>query len=515
MRLPLNTLSFSKPVEEASLSRKAGLTFASSFAQQILKVLLAFIVTPILISGLGRTLYGAWLMIQQILGYLAFADLRPMSALKFWLSVNQHKPESEEKRKTIGAAMLLWAFALPIFLILCSVIVWLSPVLIPSEPDVSAIVRLALIIALVTTFIDRLFSLPGNVLRGQNLDYMAFVQNVITVILSSVLAVVAVIYGFGLPGVAFSTLVTSVVSGLLLFIVARRVIPWFGASLPSRPEFFEFCRLSWWLFFSAVASLLLLATDIYLAGLLFTSSMAAIYAMTGAVLRLLQQPMSQLWFSGGPGVAKLCGEKNWERLSQVRQEMHQLTLSTMTLTGVGVILLNESFLHLWLGPGLYGGHLLNMFLVLNALALSFYRIDGLIVDCLLDYKLRAGAHFFCGLLAVALSCLLAPRIGPAGIALGGLIALVLLNAYFPFLIRKRTGIRINSMRSLVTVSTLSLLAAAALSRLMPVINSWPVFLVYAIITAIIMAFILWKTITPQARTAAVTRINAIIKRGSA
>lgn len=67
---------------EGSLTRRAGLTFVSSMLQQGARFLVGFVVTPIVIRGLGAELYGAWMMLQQTAGYLALSDLRPMGTLK-------------------------------------------------------------------------------------------------------------------------------------------------------------------------------------------------------------------------------------------------------------------------------------------------------------------------------------------------------------------------------------------------------------------------------------------------
>jgi hypothetical protein len=118
-----------------SLTRRAGLTFISQILQQGARFIVGFVVTPIVIRGLGAELYGAWTMIQQSVGYLSLTDLRPMGTLKFTLAVKQHLDDVAEKRRQIGSALVIWACSLPLFVILGGVAIWKLPISIHVSPE--------------------------------------------------------------------------------------------------------------------------------------------------------------------------------------------------------------------------------------------------------------------------------------------------------------------------------------------------------------------------------------------
>ena len=100
------------------------MTFASGLLQQGAKLIIGLVVTPIIIRGLGQELYGVWLMIKQSTGYTAQADLRPMATLKFTLGVRQHEHDFHQKRRQIGAAILIWGLTLPIIFTLGAGLLW-------------------------------------------------------------------------------------------------------------------------------------------------------------------------------------------------------------------------------------------------------------------------------------------------------------------------------------------------------------------------------------------------------
>ncbi len=109
---------------KVGLSERAGLTFISTFLLQAARFLVSFVVTPIVVRGLGTELYGAWRMMQQSVGYLSFTDLRSMGTLKFTLAVRQHVEDVEEKRRQIGSALKLWMITLPVFVACGIILIW-------------------------------------------------------------------------------------------------------------------------------------------------------------------------------------------------------------------------------------------------------------------------------------------------------------------------------------------------------------------------------------------------------
>jgi len=422
---------------EGNLTHRAGLTFASSLLQQGAQFIVGFIVTPIVIHGLGVELYGAWMMIKQAAGYTAQADLRPMGTLKFTLAVTQHVKDKHQKRRQIGAAILIWGLTLPIIFTLGAGLLWAAPSFIHVSDEHILIIRVAMALVILHLAMNRILTLPDNVLRGMNLHYKAMGINAVMVFCGGFLSAVAIWMGWGLPGVAAGGIVASAGVGSVRFIVAKRVLPWFGAARPKREELFTFGKLSGWLMFSGLAFTLFSASDLLVLGIALGPSVTAVYATTGAVIRMLAGPLVQLLGSGGPGIAGLCGEKDWRRVAAVRKEMYVIGITLMTVIGAGILALNSSFLKLWLGEGFYAGDLTNLLLVLIGFTMIFFRIDGVVIDSMLLFRERAVAMLVSGLVAVTSGALLSSVWGTTGMASGMLCGYIVVLLYFQVLIRHK------------------------------------------------------------------------------
>ncbi|MBN1982773.1 MAG: oligosaccharide flippase family protein, partial [Chitinivibrionales bacterium] len=290
-----------------SLTYKASLTFISQLLQQGTRLVTGFVITPILLRGLGAELYGVWTMIQQSIGYISLSDLRPMSTLRYTLAISQHKDDLEEKRRHIGAAFRIWFYTFPIFCVIGILAIWKLPFLIHVKPQYLKDVQIAIGILAFCAAMEKLFSLPSNVMRGMNLDYKYMGLSTITILLNAGIIIAAIQLGFGLPGIAAATFFGILFSGIIRLWVTRNTLSWFGMSKPKKDEFLRFARLTGWLTVSAIGGLLLTASDTLLIGYMLEPSKVAVYVITGMVLLILIGQMMQLLNSGGTGLAGICG----------------------------------------------------------------------------------------------------------------------------------------------------------------------------------------------------------------
>ncbi len=181
----------------------------------------------------------------------------------------------------------------------------------------------------------------------------------------------------------------------------------------------------------------MLASDLIVVGWILGPAAAAVYATTGGALRLLMGPVEELLGSGTPGISEICGREGWQRLERVRTEMHLIALSCIAVIGGGVLSLNQSFLHLWVGDGFYGGNLLNLLLVLIAFEMTFYRIDAAIVNSMLQFRAIAFLTLTYGALSLGLGGVLAWAWGLPGMALGVFLGRLGLVLYLPSLIYRK------------------------------------------------------------------------------
>jgi len=492
--------------KKLSLTQRAILTLVSTFFVQLAEFLTGFFITPLIIRGIGQELYGAWGMLQQILGYFSLTEFRATASLRFLLSLRQHREtETEEKQRLIGSALMLWAISLPFTLVLGIGLVLLLPLVVRVEATSASGVRVALIILMVNAILDRLLAIPMHILKAQNLDYKGVGINTSMVLIGSLLSGLVVWLGWGLPGLAAATMTNVMLISVGRFWVARKAIPWIAVKRPTREDFLRFIKTSSWLFVGGLAALLLYSTDALVVGMLIGPTISATYITSGSVLRMIGEPLYQIVASGNAGLIGLCGEQAWDRVAGARKEMYFLILFFMTILGTGVIALNGAFLKLWLGIEFFGGTLLTLFLVVSILLTFLSRIDYTITDAMLFLREKTWALFVAGSLAIIIGVLALKSIGLAGMALGmasGNLLLVIIS--WNLIQRRLPNATINLGLSIIRPALIMSLTYTAALLLQPHldIQNWPTFIGAGLVIGFLALIIAWFfVLTIQVRQA--------------
>ena len=497
--------------KEPSLTQRALFTFLANLLVQLAQFLTGFFISPVIMRGLGTELFGAWGMIQQADGYFLTSDLRAPATMRFLLGLKQRDEDIAAKQRIVGALFVVWAFSLPLTLLLGAVLVWYSPQIVRVDPLQMGAVQIALLILLINSVLDRILSIPLHILRAQNLDYKGAGINTFTVFTGSLLGGLAVWLGWGLVGLALATTANIILVSLGRFWVARRAIPWLAAKMPRRDELLLFIKTSLWLFFAGLAGLLIYSTDTILVGLLLGPAASGIYVTTGVVMRMFGEPIYQIVSAGNAGLMDLCGQKEWERVAQVRKEMYFILLFLMTLLGTGVIALNGPFLSIWAAPDFYGGAGLTLLIVLGMIVLYISRVDLLITDAMFFLREKTWASFAAGVLVVGGGALLLPIYGALGMALALLAGNLLLLVVAWVLINRRMG-RLGSGLLRELVRPLGVMAAcfglAAWAQTWLQAASWPqLFLNAALVGGLTLAISYGLALPAEIRASLLARVR--------
>lgn len=425
-----------------SLTTKASLSAVSNGLQFVIRLLVSFVITPIIIQGLGKELYGAWTIIQQTLGYVALADLRATSVIKLTLAVRQHDNDVHYKRQQVGASLLVLALVSPIILGLGAVVIWFAPVIIRTDPQFEGQVRWALGIGLVGIIVDLLSSIPGNILRGVNLEYKSMGLNALVLALTSTLSAFAVWLSTGLPGLAVAIELGGFIIGTVQYFVARSNVLWLGVERPPRDALKQFWNRTVWAFLSSIGYVMQNSSDLLVVGIVLGPAAAAVYGITGLALRMFIEPLFAMLGSANPGIAELCGRGEWKRVEKVRNETHLVAFLLLTVLCSGVLVLNKAFLGLWLGTTYYTSHFLNLLLVVIAIQSIPLRLDTMTLDSMLKFKDRAVSTIFTSALGIVLGVWLAQRYGVEGIAMGAVAGRLLAICLYQIIISRGSDIRV-------------------------------------------------------------------------
>src|SRR2546426_6169332 len=230
----------------ASLTQRASLNVAASLLDYAAKVAVGFLVVPVLVSGLGRSLYGVWEMLGRLVGYMSARDGRPTQALRLVVANLQASPDDRAKRPYVGASLLVWLLFLPLTVLLGGALIWFAPAITKVAPTLHPAIRATCALLVVALLFANLASLPESVLRGMNLGYKRMGLQALLEVVGGALTAGAGYVGLGVARGAGAPNRVFALPGFCLWVVVKENVRWFRGGRPARPAGPAVVRVGLW-----------------------------------------------------------------------------------------------------------------------------------------------------------------------------------------------------------------------------------------------------------------------------
>jgi O-antigen/teichoic acid export membrane protein len=432
------TLEVSRPEPQVKgLTHKAYLNASASLLDAVVKGGVLAVVTPLVVNGLGSSLFGVWQILGRLITYMHAADGRPTQALKWVIANRQVVDDDEAKRRHVGSAMGVWFLFLPVLVAISSLLVWISPYMTKVAPEMYKTVRITCGLLVANFLLIQLVSLPESVLRGMNLGYKRMGWQAALNVVGGALTVGALYIGSGLIGLAAGQVILAALTGVLFLVVVKKYVPWFGVARPDFSEVRSFLKLSVWWFAWATVSKFLIASDILILGMVASPSDVATYALTSFGGTTLLSLVTIVLGAVTPGLGGVIGQKQYGRAAEIRIEMMMVSWLILAAVGSTILLWNRSFIYLWVGPQHYSGFWANLLMVLMIVQLVYIRNDSYVIDLTLQLREKVLMAVVAAVTSVVLSALLIPRLGISGLCLGMILGRLALTISYPFVINKQ------------------------------------------------------------------------------
>ncbi len=114
-------------LSDNGLTKKAYLNALTVVLDYGASVIVGFVVTPIMVAGLGNYLFGMWQVLNRMVGYITPASGRPGFALKATLANQQASTNYAQKRRYVGSTLVIWIMFLPLLVGVGAIVSWYVP----------------------------------------------------------------------------------------------------------------------------------------------------------------------------------------------------------------------------------------------------------------------------------------------------------------------------------------------------------------------------------------------------
>lgn len=446
IKLTRNLKTLSRWFSDDSLTKKAYLNAIAAALDYGAGLLIGFIITPFMVSGLGDYLYGVWRTLERLITYISPASGRATQALKRTIANQQASTDEEEKRRQVGNAVAVWFLFLPLLIVLGGSLVWFAPSWLKASAELAWTVRLAAGLLVANLIMVSLVEVPRSVLQGENLGYKRMGLSAILVFVGGGFTALALYLKTGLVGIAAAALATALLTGAVFLQVVRAYVPWFGIARPSFEAVRRFFGLSWWFLVWNLVMKLLTASDLVLLGLLDSMESVTTYSLIKYAPETLTSLVAIMIGGITPGLGGILGSGNLRKAAHIRSEIMSLTWLVATVVGATTLLWNPTFVRLWVGAQYYVGPIPSLLIMLMVTQFVLIRNDAFIIDLTLDLrrKVQLGAVSAIASLILAGILVKAFNMGITGLCLGFIAGRSVLSLAYPGLVGRFLGISLFS-----------------------------------------------------------------------
>ncbi len=477
-----------------NLRQRAFLNSLTGLIDYLAKMFVGFFLNPFMISTLGTVYFGAWQVIGQLNSYMATADIRAATSLKYILSKDRSISNDIELKRVVSSALFANLVFIPLYLIGGVFIVWFAPVLSGVSNSYYYTVRVASSFLVLSFILTQLFFLFESTLHGMNLAYKRIGIRALITIFGGVATVLVLYLDYGIIGMAVIQVLITIVTGFTFWRIVKANIPWFSFVKVKTKEVIGFIKLSGWYMIMKFSDLLNQSVDMILLGYLAGPRYVSSYAITKYLMIATSGIVKTISNGASIGIAKFIGERRYDKLLEARIQLINIQWLLIIIGGCIICLINKSFITLWTKGNLYAGSIETLLIVFIALFTVLYQIDSSIVNSTLNVKKKIIFTLTSAVITIGLSFYLVPHYNIFGLLIAILIGtagLALSNTYLVAKITCKVSVFYDLFFSRMAIMGLLVLISANYFAKFVDLDSWLELILFIFIISITLLPILW------------------------
>lgn len=374
-------------MQDQDYKRKIKFNAVTSYINLFFNSAILLLISPLLVRFLGDVHFGVWKSVQRILSITSVADGRSTQALKSFISNLESDNDEDKKKRLLGSALRVSLYFLPLTVIVVGVVVFFLPGFINElPPDIYNTVYLAGFILGLNIILGPLLGIADSVLVGTNNIYKLNVIQTFTTILMNGLFLLSSFLGYGILGLALVSTFILILNGVIVFLICKKNISWFGLKKPKPEEIKQFFKFSFWIFIWVFVERLFLSTEIFLIGYLISPIDVTNFSFSSYTIQLGVTVALLTGTSFTPSLGKFMGARDSHNSLIVLRNIKMSLRIISIVFGLGIVLFNELFVELWVGTSYYLGDFNNYLMVIIMVQLFMFRNDSQIQDLTLNIK---------------------------------------------------------------------------------------------------------------------------------
>lgn len=486
-----------------SRSRSAFWATLSTQAFTIISMTVSIISTPLMIKYLDKEAYGLSIIFYQIINYLSLFDFGLSTAVNRHLAL--HRADTDENRlmtnKIITTAIVMGGIFGLVTIIMGCIFAPSLPGFYHLRPDLAApavpiVITLSILIA--GQFMQRGL---GSLFYAHHRQTLIGTPLFIISILTTGLTILLLSRGVGL----WSFMYANIFQFSLTLIVQGTMVWYYYPDLRIGWRFFDKALVStmmgygFFMFLHGLAAQVILYTDRLVIGKVLTLALVTIFSITVRIPEVGMNLLNSILGNLVPALAEIAVHEGENKTRDHFKRILTLMASLSILACWMMVILDEWFIHLWVGESFFAGTttlvlalVVMVQQIVTRTGVQFLDAKGVVRASSIAAIVEAGLN-------ITISIVLGRIMGLNGILLGTVIAALLTSSwYVPYLLRKHLAIsfRMYFVQGLggpfVGVSLMGSALFGASYWLRPYLpTNWLLFLVVAAVTGVLLGSFVW------------------------
>jgi O-antigen/teichoic acid export membrane protein len=431
----------------SSRKKNAILGFISSMGGSTVIQLVSLFVIPLYLDLTSQELFGLWLTLGAILGWIKIGDMG------IGLALTKRSVEALEsnnydllRRLAYGAILSTLIFGILISgtgYLFTENLVSMLKVSGDLENEFMATYHVLLFVA----FIRPGFGAFGSLIDAKQHIAFLHLRNTIVTLSSIALTILLLLLDFGIVsfayGLLFEAIIMPFIDIIYLKIIDNKI--YLFPIKTSKKDIVSLLRFGGPFQVLKIANLVSTSVDNIIIASILGASAVTIYVFTGKLAFLfavfLVGVIPSVLF---PGIAQLFELGDKKKITRLYIKLSNLAIRSGLLMGSIYFVINELFVDLWVGPENYGGPELTTIFVIWIILESFIRGITNIIYASGDLHGLTIVSFFEAVLNIILTLSLIEDLGLLGVVLGTVLSRVVTFFYIPLKINKI--LKINSFK---------------------------------------------------------------------
>jgi len=411
-----------------------------NIVRTFLTVPVTLLLTPYIITHLGKQEFGIWALVGVVSSYAQLSDFGITESLIKFMAEYEARKDTRRLNQLVNTSFVVYL----VMSVLCgslfiSILPYVTDRILSIPPQLQAKANYVFTIAIILFFANMVMGVFGSLIIGfQRMGYSSLIGLVSTII-TACGTFVFISRGYGLAGLIYNNALVTLFVIISNVFAAKRLFPQLSLdpyNYFSREILKKIFSFSWKVQVSNLTQLMVYQLDRVLLSHYVGLESVSYYEVANRIATQARGFITSIFSPMTPAASALQANEHTDKIAGLyRRSFKYMTIAAVPFMTL-LIALAHPFMRTWLGPG-YDTSALTLQLLLAAYLLVLFTAPGsYILNGINKPQIGMQSSLLAGLSNVILCLSLVQLLGYYGIVIGIFTSIVVSAGYFIWMVQK-------------------------------------------------------------------------------